>query len=165
MYMKKCITKKIRELRIENKLTIQELANKLNIPPSSLGMYERGMRNPDLELVMKISSIFNVDAKYFYDENNTISELINNINKIEEKSELIEAKKRAGEFCELCNGLTPFFLENGDPYLEDLEINIKDNVTKIAMLCPNCKKKVEILKYAGDINYLKRKIERELNNA
>lgn len=162
MIMRKCITKKIRELRIKNKLTIQELAKKLDIPASTLGMYERGMRNPDIELVMKIAAIFDVDVKFFYDENHMISEIINSIDKIENNSEIIKARKRAGGFCELCSQVAPFFLQDGTPYLEAHKINIKYNIKKIVMLCPNCRKKMEILNYIGDINYLKKIIEREM---
>ncbi len=162
--MRKCITKKIRELRIKNKLTIQELAKKIGIPASTLGMYERGMRNPDIELVMKIATIFNVDIKFFYDENYMISEIINSIDEIGNNSEIIKARKRAGGFCELCRQMAPFFLQDGTPYLETHKIIIKENIEKVVMLCPNCKKKIEILKYIGDINYLKGIIEREMED-
>lgn len=162
--MRKCITKKIRELRIENKLTIQELAKKIDIPASTLGMYERGMRNPDIELVMKIAAIFNVDIKFFYDENYIISEIINSIDEIGNDFEIIKARKRAGGFCELCRQMAPFLLQDGTPYLETHKIIIKENIEKVVMLCPNCKKKIEILKYIGDINYLKEIVEREMED-
>lgn len=50
----------LRSIRTENKMTQKELADKLSISPSTIGMYEQNRRTPDIETLSKISSIFDV---------------------------------------------------------------------------------------------------------
>ncbi|MDR1194612.1 MAG: helix-turn-helix domain-containing protein [Peptococcaceae bacterium] len=51
----------LKRLRKEDGLTQEELAKKLNISRSAIGMYETGEREPDLESVETIADFFNVD--------------------------------------------------------------------------------------------------------
>lgn len=53
-----------KQLRIENDLTQQEMAEKLNISRSSVGMYESGEREPNFELTEAIADYFNVDIDF-----------------------------------------------------------------------------------------------------
>ena len=53
-----------RNLRIERGFTQAELAKKLNISRSTIGMYETGSREPDYETLEKIADFFNVDIDY-----------------------------------------------------------------------------------------------------
>ena len=53
----------IRSLRITNNMTQKELANKLSISPSTIGMYEQGRREPDL-------NIFNAPVDYLLGRSN-----------------------------------------------------------------------------------------------
>lgn len=53
-----------KELRIESGLTQQEMADKLHISRSSIGMYETGEREPNFELLEVIADYFNVDMNY-----------------------------------------------------------------------------------------------------
>mgnify|MGYP004733405945 FL=1 len=55
---------KIRKLRQESKKTLDQVANDIKISSSALGMYERGMRNPDLKVLLKLSNYFKVELKY-----------------------------------------------------------------------------------------------------
>lgn len=55
---------KIAELRKACDMSQKELANKLSISPSTVGMYEQGRREPDLETVKKIASLFGVTTDY-----------------------------------------------------------------------------------------------------
>lgn len=55
---------RIRELRISRKLSQQELADLLKISKSSVNMYERGEREPGLDLIEAIADFFNVDLDY-----------------------------------------------------------------------------------------------------
>lgn len=41
-----------------------DLAKKLGISPSTVGMYEIGSRTPNLEMLIKIAKLFNVSADY-----------------------------------------------------------------------------------------------------
>lgn len=52
----------LKGLRKDHALTQKELAKKLGLAASTVGMYERGEREPDFETLEKISSIFGVDA-------------------------------------------------------------------------------------------------------
>lgn len=53
-----------RSLRLKSGLTQQEMADKLNISRSSIGMYENGEREPSFELLESIADFFNVDMNY-----------------------------------------------------------------------------------------------------
>lgn len=56
---------RLRQLRNQSGLSQQSLASKLNcISKSSINMYERGEREPSLELLELIADFFNVDMDY-----------------------------------------------------------------------------------------------------
>lgn len=50
-----------KNLRKDHKLTQAELGKKLGIAPSTVGMYERGQREPDFETLEKIAACFQVN--------------------------------------------------------------------------------------------------------
>jgi len=161
--MKKCLNYKIREIRVSNNLTIQQMANSLEIATSTLGMYERGMRKPDITVMARIAKMFNVDIKYFYEEDFEIDDIASNIEYLQDSKLVDEARRRANGFCELCEARAPFILDNGEPYLEVFHIKLRgdsNGANEIVLLCPNCNKKVEIIKNPGDINYLLRKVRK-----
>lgn len=53
-----------RRLRTSAGLTQVEIAEKLEISRSTIGMYETGAREPDFETLEKIADFFNVDTDY-----------------------------------------------------------------------------------------------------
>lgn len=55
---------RIKFLREEIHMTQQELANKLEGAKSTIAMYENGNRNPSLEVLVKLSEIFNCSIDY-----------------------------------------------------------------------------------------------------
>ena len=55
---------RIKMLREENGLTQQELADKINGAKSTVAMYEKGNRKPSLEILVKLSEIFNCSIDY-----------------------------------------------------------------------------------------------------
>lgn len=55
---------RLRELRKENKYTLEEIADKLNITSMSLSRYERNEREPRGEILFKLSKIYNVSPDY-----------------------------------------------------------------------------------------------------
>ncbi|MEI4831809.1 helix-turn-helix transcriptional regulator [Bacillus sp. FJAT-53711] len=166
---------KIRILRRKNSLTIQELAKLVNLSPSAIGMYERGVRRPDLSLAMKLSEIFNLSIDYFYsnDEESQpdviqhIQKLIENVDfkEISEKEKIKkEVLKRANGYCELCNSFAPFIGNDGVPYLEIHKVNsqgikITSEDAVFVALCPNCYRRLQILELKGDIIYLINKVK------
>lgn len=51
---------KIKILRVSRKMTQSELAKKLNVTKSTISSYENDSRQPSYEVLIKISSLFNV---------------------------------------------------------------------------------------------------------
>ena len=64
--------KRLRELRKKEKLTMQELAEKLNISQSTVSLYESGKRHPDSDTLKKIAKFFNVSIDYLLENNSDI---------------------------------------------------------------------------------------------
>lgn len=54
----------LKNLRLSRNITQGELAAKLGISRSAVGMYETGGREPDFEMMEAIADIFNVDIDY-----------------------------------------------------------------------------------------------------
>lgn len=50
-----------RRLRLEKGLTQSELADRLNVSRSAIGMYEQGKREPDFDTACKMANFFGVD--------------------------------------------------------------------------------------------------------
>lgn len=55
---------RLKELRSENGLTQHELAVKLGITRSSYSLYELGLREPNLAMLIELSKFFNVTLDY-----------------------------------------------------------------------------------------------------
>lgn len=53
-----------KRLRISSGLTQVEMADRLGISRSTIGMYETGAREPDFETLEAIADFFNVDTDY-----------------------------------------------------------------------------------------------------
>lgn len=50
----------LKKLRLAKNLTQEQLANVIEIAPSSIAMYERGTRTPSLKMLVRLSQYFNV---------------------------------------------------------------------------------------------------------
>lgn len=61
---------KLKQLRYENNLSLRDLGQHLDIPYSSLGKYERGDQQPNLENLVKIANYFNVSTDYLLGNSN-----------------------------------------------------------------------------------------------
>ena len=70
---------RIKALREELGLKQEELANKMSVSPSSIGMYETNKREPNNELILKLAQFFNVSTDYLLGKIDTRN---NNIVKI-----------------------------------------------------------------------------------
>ena len=55
---------RIKYLREEFHFTQQELANKLECSKSVIGLYENETRKPSMEILIKLSEIFNCSIDY-----------------------------------------------------------------------------------------------------
>lgn len=57
-------SKRLRALRLENNLTIEDFANMVEISKSSVGYYENQNRVPDIVVMGRIADAFNVSTDY-----------------------------------------------------------------------------------------------------
>ena len=69
----------LKELRKNRKMTQADLSKALSISPSSVGMWEQGRREPDLDNLNRIADLFNVSTDYLlgrkvFDNNTPLSE-------------------------------------------------------------------------------------------
>lgn len=55
---------RLRELRIKSDWTQDDLARKLHISRSSVGMYEQGLRTPDFKTLDDLADLFDVSLDY-----------------------------------------------------------------------------------------------------
>ncbi|MBQ6143926.1 MAG: helix-turn-helix transcriptional regulator [Clostridia bacterium] len=58
---------KLKKLRIKSGLTQAQLADKLNVSASAIGMYEQGRREPDRETLSKICRTLDASGDYILD--------------------------------------------------------------------------------------------------
>lgn len=57
-------SQRLKELRLENGLSLRALAKCIDIPYSTYTHYERDEREPPLDVLIKICDYFNVPADY-----------------------------------------------------------------------------------------------------
>ena len=68
---------RLKDLRRKAGLSQSELAKSIGVSKSSINMYERGEREPGLELLEAIADFFNVDMNYLLGKSDVISESSN----------------------------------------------------------------------------------------
>lgn len=71
----------LQELREDRNISRKELAAFLNISVSTLGMYEQGRREPNIEMLIKLADYFNVSLDF----------LVGRVNNSEERKNMLEA--------------------------------------------------------------------------
>jgi transcriptional regulator with XRE-family HTH domain len=57
---------RLRLLREESNLTVEQLAEKLDIVKQTISKYENNQREPKYETLVKIAEIFNVSLDYLF---------------------------------------------------------------------------------------------------
>ena len=72
---------KLKKLRETHGLSQQQLAEKLGMSPSGIGMWEQNRRQPDNEMAKKIAQLFGVSTDYL---------LGNDVNPNDKNKELLE---------------------------------------------------------------------------
>jgi transcriptional regulator with XRE-family HTH domain len=55
---------RLRQLRKENRLTLKDLQGKVNIPYGLIGHYEKEVKNPSVENLIKLAKFFGVTTDY-----------------------------------------------------------------------------------------------------
>ena len=58
----------IKKFRLANNFTQSSLADKVGVSSSALAMYERGEREPGVDILLKLSSVFGVDMNVLFDK-------------------------------------------------------------------------------------------------
>ena len=61
---------RLKLLRNEKNMTQKNLADLLNVSPSTIGMYERNQRDPDTATLRFLADYFSVSADYLLDRTN-----------------------------------------------------------------------------------------------
>lgn len=71
---------KLKELRTSHHYTQEEVAKRLKISKSTVGMYEQNRRSPDLEVLSAMADIYNVSLDYLLDRcgKSCVSKELNN---------------------------------------------------------------------------------------
>lgn len=85
---------RIKKLRKERNLTQAQLAQRLGISASAVGMYEQGRREPDSKMLRQLAQFFGVSMEYLMGEDTSLSgesvEFVEFIDRM--KQELIRQK-------------------------------------------------------------------------
>lgn len=61
----------LKRLRNNKDISQEQLAIKINVAPSTVGMYEQNRRQPDFETLTKIADVFNVSTDYLLGRTDT----------------------------------------------------------------------------------------------
>ena len=61
---------RLKELRIERGLLQKDVAQLLNITQMSYSYYERGLREPEIALLIRLAELFNVSVDYLIENEN-----------------------------------------------------------------------------------------------
>lgn len=72
--------KKLKSLRNEKNITQSELAKRIGVSTSAIGMYEQGRREPDARILQKICEVLDTTTDYLLciNTNNDINTIFNN---------------------------------------------------------------------------------------
>lgn len=71
MELKEYIGEKIKYFRLLNKMTQQDLADKLFTTKQTVSRYEKGQRSADQDVLFELCDIFNISINEFFPKNNT----------------------------------------------------------------------------------------------
>lgn len=66
------IGSRIKEARIKNGMTQEELANNIGITKGAIANYENGVSSPKVEILFRLFSALNCDANYLYQDDMNI---------------------------------------------------------------------------------------------
>ncbi|MDH3997896.1 MAG: XRE family transcriptional regulator, partial [Desulfuromonadales bacterium] len=76
MKLKKIVGKKLKAIRLKNDMTIQELATRSKVSSNMISRVERGLTIPSVEILMKLSAVFDKSINYFVEEVSTTHEIV-----------------------------------------------------------------------------------------
>ena len=101
------LAKQIKILRINAGMSQAQLADKLNISPSAIGMYEQGRRVPSVDLLILLARLYNVSLDYLIIGTEVRSSITN------------KSTCQHSAYCPLCNIMFSFDNDTGNSILVD----------------------------------------------
>lgn len=66
-------SERLRELRIAKGYTQQDIADKIHVNKQTISQYERGIRQPQIEVLEQLADVFNVDMNYLLGKEDLIT--------------------------------------------------------------------------------------------
>jgi transcriptional regulator with XRE-family HTH domain len=76
VYLKKLIGKKLKAIRLKNNLTIQALSRRSQVSSNMVSRIERGLTTPSVEILLRLSAVFDKSINYFVEEVETTHEIV-----------------------------------------------------------------------------------------
>jgi transcriptional regulator with XRE-family HTH domain len=76
MQTRKLIGRKLKAIRLENNLTIQELSARSRVSCNMISRIERGLTIPSVEILVKLGAVFNKSINFFVAELETAHEIV-----------------------------------------------------------------------------------------
>ena len=58
--------KRLKELRAENELRQSDLASRLSVDQRTISNWEKGIREPNIDMIIKIAKLFDVSTDYLF---------------------------------------------------------------------------------------------------
>src|SRR5690625_2415657 len=86
---------RVRKLRIDRKMTQEELGKKINVSKVSVSGYETGNRTPDMDTLQKLSDVLDVSMDYLLGRSDLLQESRNPYYALSKKDERDIAKDLA----------------------------------------------------------------------
>lgn len=71
------LAKQIMILRKASGMSQSQLAKKLNVGPSAVGMYEQGRRTPSIDILIRMAILFEVSLDYLVTGTETLNSITN----------------------------------------------------------------------------------------
>lgn len=115
--MNKQLCKRLKEKRMENDLTQEEMARALNVRRSTYGEYERGKISPPSDKVEAMAKILGTTPQYLYGWDMSEIDAVAEIQR--DKARYDNAAEKA--MIEMCDGLSPAELARVRNYTNDLK--------------------------------------------
>ncbi|RKQ17490.1 helix-turn-helix domain-containing protein [Ureibacillus endophyticus] len=150
------IGQRIRELRKRRNMTLRDLATELDIAFTTLGNYERGDRQPDLDLLISIADFFGVTMDYLTrgDKFTNLDEL-NSIEYTKDLDKLLSLVRPEirGQYLKIYEELFSIIIENAVNNRDSKELILLEQILNFIYRMKFSFKEDEIEKYSVSTKY------------